>query len=212
MVYRLGTTLPVEEVSDGFNLLISGPPMTGKYELLLGVLLSSCDNVVVVSTKNSAERIREDVDDIATDGVELGVVDTVSRQRNIETLSGDALTKYVSSPENLTQMGVKFTVLFDHFYENQPEERTGVGIHSVSHLLMYSDVKAVYQFLQVITGKIQSAEWLGVATLDSTVHDEQTKNMLQNHFDGVVETRRVDGERQLRVVGLGSEATDWSRF
>lgn len=212
MVYRPGTALPIDEVPDGFNLLVSGPPMTGKYELLLRVLLCSCDNVVVVSTKNSDERIREDVADVSSEAVELGVVDSVSRQRNLETLSEDTLTKYVSSPENLTQMGVKFTVLFDHFYENQPDERTGVGVHSLSHLLMYSDVKAVYQFLQVITGKIQSADWLGVATLDSTVHDDQTKNMLQNHFDAVVETRRSEGERQLRVVGLGPEATDWTPF
>jgi hypothetical protein len=212
-MYRLSDSLPVDAIPDGSNLLISGPPMTGKYDLMLQLLIESCENVVVLSTKNSADRIRDDVADVPAPSPEVGVVDCVSRQRNLGPTSEGELTKYVSSPQNLTQIGVKFTVLFDRFYEEQPEEFTGVGLHSISHLLMYSDVKQVYQFLQVLTGKVQSAGWLGFGIIDSSIHDEKTQNTLQNLFDGVVQTKRGEnGERRLRVTGLSSQPTDWVTF
>ncbi|MFB6154255.1 MAG: RAD55 family ATPase [Haloferacaceae archaeon] len=213
MMYSVGDSLPVDDVSGGSNLLVSGPPMTGKYELMLQTLLGACKNLVVVSTKNSADRVREDAESAATDGQEIGIVDCVSHQRNLRGATEDDATKYVSSPENLTQIGVKFTVLFDRYFEGHPDQTTGVGLHSLSHLLMYSDVKQVYQFVQVLTGKIQSADWLGVTVVDSSIHDEQTLHMFQNLFDGVVETtRRDDGNRYLRVTGLTPQATDWFRF
>lgn len=215
MEYRFGDHLPVDGVPEGTNLLISGPPMTGKCELLLTILASSCDNVVLISTRNEADRVRDDI--AATPArapeLEVGVVDCVSEQRNLGTVEESDLTKFVSSPENLTQIGVKFTVLFEQFYDQQRGEQTGVGIHSLSHLLMYSDVKRVYQFLQVLNGKVQSAGWLGVAVLDPTIHDEQTRHTIKHHYDGTIETRQDDaGQRELRVTGLSPQATDWVPF
>ncbi len=186
--------------------------MTGKYQLLLEFLTRSSDAVIVVTTKNGVETVRADLDAIRRVD-HVGVVDCVTQQRDIADVSGKETetTKLVSSPANLTQIGVEFTGLFERFSERGLQAR--VGVHSASQLVMYSDLKQVYQFLQVLTGKLQSVGWTGGVVLESTAHDEQTLYTLQELFDGVVETREsAEGRREMRVRGLSAEATPWRPF
>lgn len=188
--------------------------MTGKYQLLLEFLGRSSDAAIVVTTKNGVETVRSDLDAIRHyDDDRVGVVDCVTQQRDIA--SGGAAetetTKFVSSPGNLTRIGVEFTDLFERF--NERGLRTRVGVHSASQLVMYSNLKQVYQFLQVLTGKLQSAGWTGGVVLDSTAHDDQTIYTLQELFDGIVETREsAEGRREMRVRGLSAEASPWQPF
>jgi KaiC/GvpD/RAD55 family RecA-like ATPase len=201
-----------DDVDPGTNLLVTGPPMTGKYTLLLELLTRSSDAIVVITTKNGGEKIRTDLGALRDiDPTHVGVVDCVSQQRDVDNVTETETSKFVSSPKNLTQIGVEFTDLFERFHER--EHRTRVGLHSASQLVMYANLRQVYQFLQVLTGKIQSAGWIGGVVLDSTAHDEQTIYTLQELFDGVVETRESsEGRREMRVRGLAAEATPWQPF
>ena len=212
MEYSLGEWFPASGVPAGTNLLVTGPPMTGKYELLLEVLAATVEGTIVVTAEHSATRVRDDYGQVpgSVPGDALGIVDCVSAQRGVEDVTDDAHTRYVPTPENLTRIGVKFTQFFDDYRSRY--DRISVGLYSVSQLLMYSDVREVYQFLQVLTGKIQSADWLGAAVLDPTMHDAQTYNTLQNSFDAVLETRESEGRREFRVRGLEPEASDWAPF
>ena len=206
---------PLDEIPIDATLLISGPPMTGKYDLLLTVLARSTDSAIVISTKHQAARVVDDYRTIAGDVPEerVGVIDCVSHHQAVETVAETDTLKYANSPENLTRIGVKFTELFETFYDDPDLDHTGVGVHSLSQLLMHSDMKKVYQFLQVLTGQVRSAGWLGVAVIDGAVADEQDIQTLQQHFDGMVQTRENEaGRREFRVRGFSASASSWTIF
>jgi hypothetical protein len=72
-------------------------------------------------------------------------------------------------------------------------------VHSLSTLLMYSDLQTVFRFLHVFTGRVQSVDGLGLFAIDDSAHDEQTMNTLKQLFDGIVRTRE-DGPPEVRVA------------
>lgn len=205
----MGGGFPETPISGGTNLLISGPPMTGKYRLLLDLLGGSSDNVVVISTQQPAGSIREDLAERHdTSEQNVAIVDAISRLRGFDT-NGNDQTRFVSSPANLTQIGVGFTDFFAR-WEHSP---TRVGIHSISQLAMYSEVKTVYKFLQVLTGQIKNGGWISFAVLDPSMHEDQARYILQDPFDGIIETRDAgDGGQQMRLRGLGVAPTEWISF
>lgn len=205
--------LAIDGVSPDTALLVSGPPMTGKYELMLRLLSTYADSPVVISTKNGADRVREDYRSIDGDvpADRIGVIDSAGHQGSADAESDTV--KHVGSPGNLTDLGVQFTELFETFHDDPSVGHVGVGFHSVSQLLMHAEIKRVYQFLQVMIGQIRSAEWFAVTVVDAGTADEDQLAMLQHHFDGLVETRENEtGAREFRVRGLGSNASDWITF
>lgn len=203
------------EISSSSLVLISGPPMTGKYELFLKLLAVNTDRIIVVTTKNQAARIKEQFRSVAGDVPEehIGVVDCVTGQQGMHDVEETETVEYANSPDNLTRIGVKFTDIVEVFQEHPIDGQTGVGVHSLSQLLMHSDLKKVYQFLQVLTGQIRSAGWFGAAVIDISDSDDERYETLSHHFDGMVETRENDaGSREYRVRGLGPQTTEWSTF
>mgnify|MGYP000480617223 CR=1 FL=1 len=209
----VGNDSPLGDLPRDATLVIAGPPMTGKYALMLSLLAHYTDDTIVISTKNDAERVVDDLERIAGSARpgRVGVVDCVARAEGLVEPETE-LVKHAGSPENLTRIGVKFTELFEAIYEDGSERHVGVGLHSISQLLMHSGLKNVYQFLQVLTGQVRSADWLGVAVMDSNA-DEEELQTLYHHFDGIVETRENEaGQRELRVRGLSPTVSDWTTF
>ena len=200
------------EIPPDAAILIAGPPMTGKYELLLSVLRQHADSVLLISTKNGFQRVRDDFGQVGGefDPGRLGIVDCVSYHEPVEA---DGPVLFTDSPENLTRIGVKFTELFEGFVDDPDAGQLGVGIHSISQLLMHSEVKQVYQFLQVLIGQIRNAGCLVVAVVDAASTDDESMQTLQQHFDGLVTTRENDaGAREFRVRGLSAAASAWTPF
>lgn len=205
----------LSEIPPSAAILIAGPPMTGKYELMLRLLQLHADSVIIITTKNGYERVREDFHRIASgfEPEQFGIVDCVSYHQQVEVEESAEAVRFTDSPENLTRIGVKFTDLFDEFIEDPEAGPLGVGIHSISQLLMHSEVKQVYQFLQVLIGQIRNAGCLVVAVVDEAGTEEETFRTLQQHFDGLVKTRENDaGAREFRIRGLTSQASPWTEF
>lgn len=195
-------------LQSGQSVLVSGPPMTGKYEVLLEQLTASADELLVVSTDTPADQLRRDVTayaDLRDESV--GVVDCTSNGDDVARSDTDTV-RYVSSPENLTQVGVQFTALTEQFQSDD----VAVGLHSLSPLLMYWDVDRVYQFLRVFLDRVRSSSWCCVAVVGSTMHDEQTLHTLYDPFDAIIETRETDGSRQLRRRGRRGPPSEWTDF
>jgi KaiC/GvpD/RAD55 family RecA-like ATPase len=214
-MYELGGPFPETSVSPGANLLVSGPPMTGKRALALDVLAHGTrqgDGAIVVTTKDGGERLLADYRELVP-GVDeplVGVVDCVTRQQGMGSVSNQELLRYASSPVDLTGIGIEFSELLRTFYRERGRERNRALLHSLSTLLMYSNLQTVFRFLHVFTGRVQSAEALGLYVVDATAHDEQTTSTLKQLFDGVVEVReRDDGGRAARVAGLPDADGDW---
>lgn len=204
---------PLGDLPRDASLLVEGPPMTGKYTLLLTILAHYTEEAIVISTKHTAERVGADFQAVggsASDG-RLGVVDCVPRPARAAEPDSE-LVKVAGSPENLTRIGVSFTELFEEFYAEGSSSSTGVGLHSVSQLLMHAGIASTYQFLQVLTGQVHSADWLFAAVVDANVDQEDLQTLYQ-HFDGVVQTRENDqGRREFRLRGMSPTVSEWSEF
>ncbi|MGQ3412319.1 RAD55 family ATPase [Natrinema sp. LN54] len=208
-MYDLADVLPDTELDPGTNVLVAGPPLTGKRRIAFDILGSGAnrgDGSIVVTTKDSADTVLESFGDHVDEGVEpdIGVVDCVTKQRGIGTVDDDPRIKYASSPVDMTGIGIKLSEFLQEFYETRGLTENRVLLHSVSTLLMYSDLQTVFRFLHVFTGRIQSADALGVYVIDSTAHDDQTMNTLKQLFDAVVELEETaDGEEpEIRTAGL----------
>jgi len=206
-MYELDSVEPGTSVDPGTNVLITGPPMTGKRRVALDVLAEGADageGSIVVSTKDGAEKILSEFGDrVSRDDVHVGVVDCVSKQQGVSNLTDDRRVKYASSPVDMTKIGVNLSEFIEEFHETRGIENNRILLHSVSTILMYSDLQTVFRFLHVFTGRVQSAEALGMYVIDSTAHDDQTMNTLKQLFDAVVEVDTDDdGETTVRTRGL----------
>jgi KaiC/GvpD/RAD55 family RecA-like ATPase len=178
------------EVLPGTNILITGPPLTGKRSLALDILATGVEKgegAIMVTTKDSATRVLKDFERrTAYEGRPVAVVDCVTRQQGVDEVREDKRIKYTSSPVDMTGIGIKLSEFLQAFHQDQGIKRNRIMVHSLSTLLMYADLQTVFRFLHVFTGRIQSVDGLGIFCIDSTSHDEQAMNTLTQLFDGVI--------------------------
>ena len=197
-VEALGT-----EIDPGSNVLITGPPLSGKRGLALDVLAEGTRNgegAIMVTTKDSGDRLLSQFEEREQyDGRPVAVVDTVTRQQGVGDVHDSDRIKYTSSPVDMTGIGIKLSSFLEAFYSDRGIRKNRVMVHSLSTLLMYSDLQTVFRFLHVFTGRIQSVDGLGLYCIDSTAHDDQTMNTLKQLFDGIIETSE-DGEPSVRLA------------
>jgi KaiC/GvpD/RAD55 family RecA-like ATPase len=202
-MYDLSPVLDAQ-LEPGTSILVSGPPLTGKRALSLDVLAEGTragEAAIVVTTKDGAERVLDDYRSrVDVDDRPVAVIDCVTRQQGVGEVRDDDRVKYTSSPVDMTGIGIKLSETLESFYQGYGVDRTRVMVHSLSTLLMYSDLQTVFRFLHVFTGRIQSVDGLGLFCIDSTAHDERTMNTLKQLFDGIVTTDE-DAEPSIRLPG-----------
>jgi KaiC/GvpD/RAD55 family RecA-like ATPase len=199
-MYDLGSDFENAAVNPGTNILLAGPPLTGKRRLALDILAHGAnqgEGAVIVTTRDSSDRvladIRAQVDE--PEAIDLGIVDCVTQHQG-RSASDTEVVKYASSPMDMTGIGIKFSEFVEEFYSQRNVKQNRVLMDSLSTLLMYSDVQTVFRFMHVFTNRIEDANALGIHVIESTAHDEEDLNTLKQLFDGIVE---VDEERNLSV-------------
>lgn len=194
------------------SVLLSGPPMTHKFSLMIEMLLSISNRSTVITTKHLGKDVVSAYN-AATKGDRSGtisVVDTVKNSKGDRTDEEQHRITYVGSPGNLTQIGVEFSKTLDSMPESS--ERVGVGIHSLSPLIVHSGIVPVYRFLESLTARIRQEEYQGVVVLDNSVLDHDVES-LHHHFDAAIETRLTDsGETELRITGHRNVTADWFHY
>jgi KaiC/GvpD/RAD55 family RecA-like ATPase len=191
------------EVPPGTNLLISGPPLTGKRSIALDILAEGAtngDGAIIVTTKDGAKRVLSDFEKRTPyEGKPVAIVDCVTRQQGVGEIRDDDRIKYTSSPVDMTGIGIKLSEFLQAFYQDRNIEQNRIMLHSLSTLLMYADLQTVFRFLHVFTGRIQSVEGLGLFAIDSSAHDDKTMNTLKQLFDGIITTYE-DREPEVRLA------------
>jgi KaiC/GvpD/RAD55 family RecA-like ATPase len=209
--YRIADALPVavDDLDPGTNLLVSGPAMSGKRRLALDLITAGAgatDPVVVMTTDDPAARIRREFEDrgIELDPATVRVVDASGAPSD-----DDPLVRRVSSPADLTSMGVAFTNVVDDMAN---PSRLRLGFVSVSTLLQYVDPERAFSFLHVLSRRASAAGYLGVYSIDPTTHEDRFVNVVTSIFDAAVELRETDGGRELRVRGLPNVDPAWTPF
>ncbi|MFB6071464.1 MAG: RAD55 family ATPase [Halobacterium sp.] len=214
MTYNVDGVLPASLATDldaGTNLLLSGPPMSGKRDVLLALLArgeADGEGSVLVTSRDPAEELLDAYEaELGGASGFLRVVDCVSSQSGSATQNDRV--RHVSSPGDLTGMGIEFSEVA-RSAEDAGVAGLRVGFDSLSPLLMYVDIERLFRFLHVFTSQIQSQGWLGVFSVDPESHDEQTINTISQLFDGVLELRVTDGgDREARVRGVTDSPTGW---
>lgn len=199
------------EVPPGECVLVAGPPMTGKYRLVLSLLAANSEGAVVVSTNTPAARVLRDYREITgpVPDDRIGVVDCATTDERTRGVPESETVTYVNSVRNLTRIGVAFTETLSALAAG--DGPVGVGLHSVSALLVYTDVETVFKFLQVFTGQARSEDAVCVAAFDTGTGGQ--REFVEQLFDGVIETRENDaGAHELRVRGLDGGPAGWQRF
>ncbi|MFB6101292.1 MAG: RAD55 family ATPase [Haloplanus sp.] len=209
--YPIADTLPVDvdDLDPGMNVLVSGPAMSGKRRLVFDLLAPetvATDPIVVMTTDDPAPRIRAQFEDreIQFDPSTFRVVDASGAPGD-----DDPAVHRVSSPADLTSMGVAFTQVVD---EMGTPERLRLGFVSISTLLQYVDAERAFSFLHVLSRRASAAGYLGVYSIDPTTHEDRFVNVVTSIFDAVIELREVDGERELRMRGVAGVTPEWIAF
>ncbi len=95
----------------------------------------------------------------------------------------------VSSPADLTGIGIKLGNFLDDWAD---DHQLVLCFHTLTTFLQYAELRAVFRFLHVLTGRVAGADGVAHYHLDPTAHDEKTVNTLLALFDAVVELDEDD--------------------
>lgn len=204
-------------IKKGSNIMLIGPPMSGKEVILYYIMYYGAakneNAVITVTTRESATNILEWFKDhkLTLPLSRVGIVDCVTK-----TLGGAAVEneniKIASSPVDLTGIGVKISQFFEEYYMKKNIRKTQLHINSLSTILMYSNIQTVFRFLHVFTGRIKATGALGIYTIESGMHDEQSIATLKQLFDGMIEIKSEDDKNFIRIVGLSPKPTPWFEY
>jgi KaiC/GvpD/RAD55 family RecA-like ATPase len=186
-MYELGTPFDGTVVEAGTNVLVSGPPLSGKRRLVLETLAKGArdgEGTIIVSTRDSDTRVREEFGTLVGEEMAstVGIVDAVTQHIGRSTEADQ--TKYTSSPRDLSALGIKFSEFIQSYYTEQQREHNRVGVDSLTTMLLYSNLQTVFRFLHVFTSRVENVDGLGLYTIESTAHDGEVLNTLGQLFDG----------------------------
>ncbi|KTG11684.1 hypothetical protein AUR64_00385 [Haloprofundus marisrubri] len=221
----MGTPLEAITVEPGTSLLISGPTLTGKRRLLYELLASAPRRreraTILTTTRKRADTIAREYEAVSGGGDggagraersggsdELAIVDCVGRLSGFDPDREQPNRRYVSSPGDLTGVGIAVTEFMRRQYEAGTETR--VGVHSLSTMLMYTELRRLFQFLHVLTGRIANCEFSGVFVADDDVVDDRDFAILKQPFDAVLELRETDDGREYRIRGEYDGPRRWT--
>lgn len=185
-MYDIEDFLPDVELEPGTNVLFAGPRAQAR-EMALDVLERGIDHgsgAIVVTATDSAETVLEERS--LRDGDSVGVVDCVTRQRGVGVVENDPRISYVSSPADVTGIGIELSAFLEAFDERNVDG-TRVLLDSISTLLAHAELETVFRFLHVFTGRVRSSDAVGLYVVDPTSQDAQTMATLEQLFDDVIE-------------------------
>ena len=113
----------------------------------------------------------------------------------VELPGGEVVVETVSSPADLTGLGIKISGFLSRWEGDG--NRIHVCVHSLTTLLQYVDVQDVFRFLHVVTGRLDAVSAVAHYHMDPTAHTDQEVNTLKSLFDAVIE---LDDDGEWSVV------------
>ena len=216
--YEFGDGLPIEPLGAGATVLVAGPALSPAEDLARSMAAYGTgfgEGSLFISTNMTCKKLLQSCqrDDPAVDATHMGIIDCSGQDIGKAELGADV--RYVSTQSDLTGIGMKFSALYESTYPAVIEGRVRTGLISLSSLSMYVDMRTLFQFAQTLSGRIDSADGLGVFALDPTTHDTKTVNTLSQAADGRIEVReseQSDADGELRVRGLPDQPSEWQPF
>lgn len=204
--------LSVDDIEPGTNVLVAGPAMTGKRRLAFDVVGGSASKTAcLLSTKAHADRIRSwfatTVPDV--DAWRPSIVDCTGGSQQFGHRSNEIRT--VASPGDLTGVGIELSGVFQDWYHDDVVDPR-LALHSLSTMLMYADLKRVFQFCYVVRTRLQQVGAVSAFTLDTATRQSETYGRLTQVFDTVVEVDDREDGPAFRVRGGDFGPSTWTAF
>lgn len=205
----------LSSVSPGTSMLVTGPSMVGKDELLFRLLGAGGERgeagIIMTTDEDGEETLRKiSSHGDGIDGSLLAAIDCRAKSgRQEQELDDGGYVYSVSEPSELTGLGIGVTNCFDRMGEADVN-RGRMALTSLSTMVRYADRKTVFKFCHVLSQRLDSAGFVGLFTLNSGAHDEQTVQVIKQAFDANIEVRENDGGLETRTLGLDSGPTQWT--
>lgn len=187
------------------NVLVYAPPFIGKEVILkrfAGAGLEDGDNILFVLTDNSFADVREEMEklipsyrDYESRGM-IRYIDVYSS--SVELKEESEWVTFVDSPVNRERIASSITQSL-----KTTEGHSRIIFDSVSTLIVYADAKAVFRFLQVLSGLCKRIGATSLFSMTRGMHEEIEVQTIKHLMDGVIELREEGARFQLRVQGCG---------
>lgn len=200
--YRLATEgllADVDPVPAGTNVLVLGPPMVGRDDLIAEFVatgIAAGQPGVVVSATDPAATLRRD-----HPGLDRAFVVDSSTAGEGDGFDPDGRIASVATPDDITGIGMAI-VKCTRAIGDTASEGVRIGVVGLSTILQYTDQQRVFNFLHTLTGRISAAGYVGLFGLDPSVHDDQTVNTIMSQFDGAIRLTETDDGIAFETVGL----------
>jgi KaiC/GvpD/RAD55 family RecA-like ATPase len=191
----------------GANVLVYGPPFTGKEVLLNTFIAEGLKKGVPalwITTEKSPSEIREEMTFVVSGYEEyekLGLVryvDAYSRSMGDETQ--DPYTEYIESPTDYESIQKAIENATRGFTEKHEYYR--VGFRSISTLIAYLDPGTAFRFLGPVVGRRKRDKAVAMYTIEKGVHGEQEIQMIGSLMDGMIEFKVENLNTFLAIRGI----------
>lgn len=195
------------------NLLICGPSMTDKFAVMIELLRHTSESATIITTKYPAHHVLDAYrSPTGRSDMTTGVVDAIHRSGEAPVPEEDSLVRYVGSFGNLTRIGVEFSSLIETVEKGTNDGRIGVGLHTLSPLIVRAGVQPVYRFLETLTARVRLEDYRCFVVLDCPVAEDGVDS-LRHHFDAVIETQKNEsGDAELRITGSRFSWSGWTTY
>ncbi len=190
----------LEGVEDASNVLILAPSMELSDGAACARVLSAGDvdgsNLLHVALTDTPDNrlgaLRSHLGEVQP--LNLAFVTVGDHARSVAATSPDGFateigdpgvtSETISTPGDLTGLGMKISSIISEWEGDETD--VIVCFHSLTTLLQYAEVRQVFRFLHVLTGRLDVVDARAHYHLDPGAHDEKDVNTLKALFDGVV--------------------------
>ncbi|MFW5928832.1 MAG: DUF7504 family protein [Halobacteriota archaeon] len=139
------------------------------------------DNLVVVSTRGHPEEIERRVERHDADPSDVYVIPVSGSGVSYD---GELNVAERAGPTNLTKIGVTFSNAVD-----QADDEPWVLFDNFNIMLMYTDEKRVYRFMDTMTGNVRGAGGRGAYCTVRDAIDDQTYEKFRQLCDVEIDAR-----------------------
>jgi len=218
-MYDTRGALPVASLPPGTRLLGLSPPLAGGRTVALRLVARGLDRgeaAVVVSTDRGPDSVRADVAGLVdASTADAGGLDRLAVVSCTEAggRADDPLVEHVTSPSDLTGIGMAFSSVLDRL-DAAAADGLRVVVDSLSSLLAYSGTERVFRFAHSFAARIADVDALGLFLLQPGPNAEQV-GTFEGLSDGVLECREVEGvdgsapAGECRLRGVPDAPADW---
>jgi KaiC/GvpD/RAD55 family RecA-like ATPase len=208
--YRLGIDeldADIGTVKGGTSILVAGPPLSGKAAAIYALAkqgLIDGEGVILIPTMETADNVLSAIGRRNVKTEKLMIIDCMSRPLGLDVEETRGIAP-VNGPMDLTGMGVRAGRLMEE-WRGRPVR---LIIDSLSTLLMYSSLPAVFRFVHLLNGRVRASGSLGVGGIEEGMHDERTMAAFRQLYSAAIEIKETGNSCLVRAVGLTPRPTPW---